>query len=120
VYDICGTKFGHPAAVAGGPFYVDLTAKNPPASVLAYAVGVPNDGNVIRISPDCNAGAKIDVAPLNSAQVTPFVKAKDGLSEAVRVAVQPGAPQATITVVRSGAPDLVLTLTNTAGSSASS
>ena len=112
VFNICGSKFRQANIYAGGPYYVDLTAKNPPTSVVAYAVGVRDDGTVIRVSRDCSVGARVGVAPTGSATLTNVVTAKDGRAEAVRVAVSPNATKAVLTVTTATSSQLVLTLTH--------
>jgi hypothetical protein len=85
--------------VALGAAYVDLTATSQPSS--GHTSDIEGHGTVVRVSGDCHTGGTVAVSPSTAATVTPFVVAKDGRPEAVRVTLHPNDHTVVVAVVNS-------------------
>ena len=115
---VCGVWIGagDDGGAGGGPYWVDLTAADPPTAVQQY--GAPQNtaasGTSFKVSKSCTAGAIVTATPDRAATVTIEAKASDGNAAEVFVALLPGHDSVAIQAVEPGNRAVTVTMTRSA------
>jgi hypothetical protein len=109
---VCGVWIGaaDDGGLDGGPYWVDLTASNPPKRVRPYGDrGVPA-GTHFKVSPSCATGAVVTSRPANAATVAVEAPAADGRAAEILVQLRPAHDAVTINAQEPGGRTVTVTL----------